>query len=146
LEERNISLLLKKVAAHLSDPYNNKVDILAKSSLLHSPLPIIFTQTSYLSYIPTFNNMPILTTLRPFLKDFTNTKHFIDFYSLKRNHKYSLLHINWSLTFDFIKLGTPTETSFKESRAHCRRLKFLFEQILIIEFLKVTQPKLYNSS
>jgi len=146
LEERNISLILKKVAAHSDDPFNNKVDQLAKSSLFHSPLPIQFKHTPYISYLPTFNNMPILTTLRPFLKDFTNTKHFIDFYSLKRNLKYNLLHINWSLTFEYIKLGTPTETSFKESRAHCRRLKFLFEQIPTIEFLKATQSKLYNSS
>src|SRR5215216_2906083 len=146
IDERNISLILKKVAAHSDDPFNNKVDQLAKSSLMSSPIPLTFKQTPYFSYIPTFNHMPILTTLRPFLKDYTNTKQFIDFYYLKRNSKYSQLQINWSLTFDFIKLGTPTETSFKESRAHCRRLKFLFEQIPTIEFMKATQPTIYNSS
>ena len=137
---------MKKVAAHSDDPYNHKVDQLAKSSLMSSPLPLNFNQTPYFSYIPTFNNIPIFTTLRPFLKDYTNTKQFIDFYYLKRNSKYSQLQINWSLTFEFIKLNTPTETSFKESRVHYRRLKFLFEQIPTIEFMKSTQPTIYNST
>src|SRR3954464_1969756 len=65
IEERNISLTLTKVKAHSDDPYNNKVDQLAKSSLHSPPISITFNHIPYFRYIPLFEQMPIFTTFRP---------------------------------------------------------------------------------
>ena len=120
IEDRNITLSLIKVTAYSDDPHNNKVDQLAKSSLHSVPLSFSLDHIPYFQYIPLFENMPINTAFCPLIKDFSQTKHFIDFYSLKRNKKYTNLEINYYLTFQLTKLGSPTITSFKESRTHCR--------------------------
>jgi ribonuclease HI len=141
IEERNISLTLTKVKAHSNDPYNDKVDQLAKSSLHSSSISITFNHIPYFSYIPLFEQMPIFTAFRPLIKDFLQTKHFMAYYLLKRNKKYTNLEINYKLTFQLLKLGSPSTTSFEESRAHCRRIKFLLEQLPTIEFLKAIPIK-----
>ena len=83
IEERQITISLVKVTAHSNDPYNDKADQLAKSSLFSPPLILSLNHIPFINYIPTFNNMPIHCLLRSFLKDYTNTKHFSDYYYLK---------------------------------------------------------------
>ena len=87
--------------------------------------------------------MPIHRPLRSFLKDYTNTKHFSDYYHLKRNTKYQYLPVNWLLTFHFIQSGSASITSFAETRNRSRRLKFLLEQLPTVQFMEATQPQLY---
>ena len=87
--------------------------------------------------------MPIHHPLCSFLKDYTNTKHFSDYYHLKRNTKYQHLQVNWLLTFHFIQSGSTSITSFTETRNCSRKIKFLLEQLLTVQFIKVTQPQLY---
>ena len=145
IEERQITISLLKVTAHSNDPYNDKADQLAKSSLLSPPLSLSLNHIPFVNYIPTFNNMPIHRLLRSFLKDYTNTRHFSDYYHLKRNTKYQHLQVNWLLTFHFIQSGSASITSFTETRNRSRKLKFLLEQLLTVQFMKATQPLLYLS-
>jgi ribonuclease HI len=146
IEQNQLSVKLVKVKAHSGDPHNEKVDKLAKSTLHQTPLSLSFTHTPYLSFIPTFRSAPINKEIRPFFKDFVQSKLFNDFYHLKRNLRYNNKSINWLCTFSLINNGTPTQTSFQESYRHKRKYQLLLEELPTIEFLKITRPALYDQT
>jgi hypothetical protein len=146
IEQKQLSISLIKVKAHSDNHFNDLVDRLAKASLTNPPIEFSFSHVPYLSFIPTFKANPINKEIRPFFKDYTNTKLFNDFYSLKRNELYHNKSINWLCTFNLINSGSPTHTSFEESSRHKRKYQFLLEQLPTLEFLKESRPDLYDNN
>ena len=144
IEQRNLNVTLVKVKAHSNDPYNDKVDQLAKSTLYSPPLQLNFSYIPYISHIPMFHHLPINTSIRPFFKNFTNAQHFADFFNLNRNNKYRSSSINWLITFNIIKSTSPLITNSKDSITRKYRYYLLLEQTPTIELLKRTRPDLYG--
>src|SRR5215216_810083 len=146
IEQKQLTLSLVKVKAHSGNPFNEKVDLLAKSVLTDTPLSLSFSRVPYLSFIPTFQSHPINKEIRPFFKDFINSKSFCDFYNLQRNNRYKNQPVNWLCTFKLINYDSNNQTSYKESYYHKRRYQLLLEQLPTLEFLKLTLPDLYDST
>jgi len=146
IEQNQIALFLVKVKSHSGNPFNEKVDQLAKSALTKPPLTLSLNHIPYIPFVPTFRNIPINKEIRPFFKDYINSTTFTEFLGLKRNSKYSALSVNWLCTFQLINYEPLNQTTFKESYQHKRKYQLLLELLPSIESLKISRPDLYDDN
>jgi hypothetical protein len=97
---------IHKVDAHSTNIYNNYVNNIVTNgynNYSQHGLNINLNNLQVITYLPYWNDIPIETNLRKFLKLYTNTRDLEKFLNLNRNQKYRKLNVNWEITFSLLQ-------------------------------------------
>ena len=76
IDTNNLQVSFHKVRAHSDDPFNNKVDRLAKTAIFDTVFSLNYTATNNIDYFPKWKNLYIETHLRHFLMTISHTRDF----------------------------------------------------------------------
>jgi hypothetical protein len=146
ITNNNIEVTLIKVKAHSNNSFNNKVDAMAKAALNHQFLQIntIAAPKGYYTY----NNQPILTPIRQFIKNIFRHKQLQQFITLYVFNKYTtVFQPNWFATsFCLNDNIAASHTIYIASTIRMKKFQRLLEMLPTIEVLKIRHPTLYSPS
>lgn len=148
IDALSLTVNIHKVDAHSTNIYNNYVDNIVTNgynNYSQHGLNINLNNLQVITYLPYWNDIPIETNLRKFLKLYTNTRDLEKFLNLNRNQKYRKLNVNWEITFSLLQGSQSSRyTDFKETKLKQQKVHFLIEEIATIEQVKYSLYSLYK--
>ena len=150
MEYSALQVSLYKVKAHTGDSSNDIADSLAKAGRDLPPITPSLIHTPKLSLIFTFNNIPIESSCRHFLKNLFAASSFSAFLDLNRNDHFKNLtssnYFHWPLIWWFFTLNSSSlSTSFETSQLKSFIVKSFVNELPTLSRLEILRPDLYKN-